>query len=195
MAKKASPKKTAKKTAKAKIVKKEVKIPKSSAKIVKKSSKPVKVQTAKKSKSSEKVLKTIDGKQVARNLIVTIDGKKYNKLFPNVEDRKEILKLIDLYNRTNSPVPLKKIVSAFTEKETKKTKEEEEKKATIKGLKKVIKNIPDEEVVNSNVSEVVKEELESNKIPIKELDKVQEEISKPVEDIKPTTGRKYRGEY
>lgn len=77
----------------------------------------------------------IKSKQVGKNLIVIIDGKKYTKVGKNTEELQPIKNKILLYNKKNSEA-LKKTIIKLVDKTV---DEKEAKAAKKKGLKKGIK--------------------------------------------------------
>lgn len=121
MAKKATP---AKKVAAKKVVKKAS--PKKAA--------PKKV-AVKKEERKKLIADTISAKQIGKNLIVIIDGKKYTKIAPTTSEITSIKTKILLYNKKNDPSKKEELLRLID-----KTVVEKEKKAAVKaGVKAIVK--------------------------------------------------------
>lgn len=81
--------------------------------------------------------KKIDGKQIGKNIIVVIDGKKYSKAIATPEERKEILGKVESYNNKNNAKILKQIINSLST--------EQKKPSIIEKVKKVIRPVKKEE--------------------------------------------------
>lgn len=93
-----------------------------------------------KTKTVTKTKKTIEGKAVARNVILVIDGKKYSKAFKIKADRENILKKVGEYNKRNSLKKEKEIIDLMLQdKTTEKDRKKEAEKAVQKPKGKLIK--------------------------------------------------------
>lgn len=89
-------------------------------------------------------------RQVGRNVIIMIEGKKFSKKTEDNDEVLEIKKKIDLYNKQPSEARLEKIKNIFI---TEADKEKEKKEVVKKGLKTGIKK----EKKKATVKKAVKE--------------------------------------
>lgn len=149
-----------KKVAAKKVVKKEN--PKKTVKTVKKTVKPVKKEVVKKEESN------IFAKQVGKNLIVIIDGKKYTKIAPTQVELTSIKTKILLFNKTKSTSKKEELMRLID----KTVAIKETKEAVRKGVKTSIKK-----EVKENKKEIAKiKEVEKDKMGL--IDELSEKASK-----------------
>jgi len=78
----------------------------------------------------------IKGRQIGRNVIITIGRDKYSRAFKNKKDREHILNEVEAYNKRNSKKRLKEIISLMTADKATTEKKKAETRTKVKEVKK-----------------------------------------------------------
>lgn len=125
---------------------------------------------------------TITAKQIGKNLIVVIDGKKHTKVCNKKEEIEPIKNKILLFNKRNSATLKKEILllvdKTIVEKETKTAKAKGVKKSLKTEKKKATKTTVKKAKVEKDLIQGLVEKSESEGLDAEEVTKLEELIRK-----------------